>query len=366
MKVTISNTQLKDALSTATKFCVSRTSSLSSLQGGLLRVKDGHIEIIATNLNDFFYTKIKATVIEEGEGVCDIRHIVDFLNYLKPGDVTLSSTASTILIETDKTKGTFPVISATDYPALPTFEGETIDFTEKTLQDLPLVLLAASKDQARPVLTGVNFSYKQNVLYMSATDGFRLSLVSGPHEREFTAFTISAAILEEVLRLFGKKQLSLVISETEKFVKFVNGDTMIFSRLIDGEFPPFARVIPQEHRTKIIVNREEFLRNVKLVSVFARDISSTAILEIKKEGMHLVPRGVERYGTVIFQDIQKYEGEETRVAFNFRFILEFLNAIDNETVVFESSSPTAPGVFKIEGNDDFIHIVMPIRIEEAV
>ena len=150
------------------KMCI-RDRSLSSLQGGLLRVKDGHIEIIATNLNDFFYTKIKATVIEEGEGVCDIRHIVDFLNYLKPGDVTLSSTASTILIETDKTKGTFPVISATDYPALPTFEGETIDFTEKTLQDLPLVLLAASKDQARPVLTGVNFSYKQNVLYMSVS-----------------------------------------------------------------------------------------------------------------------------------------------------------------------------------------------------
>lgn len=365
MKVTILNTQLKDLLAIATKFCVSRTSSLSSLQGGLLRAKNGHVEIIATNLNDFFFTKVKANVIEEGEGVCDIRHIVDFLNYLKPGDVTLSSSASTIVIETEKTKGTFPIISSTDYPALPAFEGETLEFGESVLKNIQLVLLAASKDQARPVLTGINFSYKQNVLYVSATDGFRLSLISGAHEREFTSFTISAAILEEVIRLFGKKQLSMVISETEKFVKFVDGDTVIFSRLIDGEFPPFARVIPQEHRTKIVVNREELLRNIKLVSVFARDISSTAILEINKEGMHLVPRGVERDGTDIFQEIQLFEGEETRVAFNFRFILELLNALDTDTIVFESASPTAPGVFKIEGNDDFIHIVMPIRIEET-
>ena len=84
MKVTISNTQLKDALSTATKFCVSRTSSLSSLQGGLLRVKDGHIEIIATNLNDFFYTKIKATVIEEGEGAVSYTHLDVYKRQYRP------------------------------------------------------------------------------------------------------------------------------------------------------------------------------------------------------------------------------------------------------------------------------------------
>ncbi len=366
MKVTISNTQLKDVLATASRFSVSRTSSLSSLQGGLLRAKDGGVEVVATNLNDFYHTKLKATVVEEGEGVCDIRHMVDFLNYLKPGDVTLSSTANAFIIEAEKTKGTFPFISATDYPTVPQFDGETIEFTEKSLEQLKLVLFAASKDQARPVLTGINFSQQNKVFYMSATDGFRLSLVSDANEKEFDTFTIAASILEDVLRLFGNKKLSLVISQTEKMVKFTLDDTTIYTRLIEGEFPPFARVIPQEHRTKIITSREEFLRNIKLVSVFAKDISSTVILDIKKTGMHLLPRGADQDGTVIFQEVSTFEGEETRVAFNFRFILELLNTIDTENIVFESSSSTAPGVFKIEGNNDFIHIIMPIRIEEAL
>lgn len=365
MKVTISNTQLKDVLTTASRFCVSRTSALSSLQGGLLRAKGDHLEVIATNLNDFFHVKVKATVIEEGEGVCDIRHIVDFLSYLKPGNVTLSTTPNALVIEFEKTKGTFPLLSATDYPTIPDFDGETIVFDKKTLDALPLVLFAASKDQARPVLTGVNFSQKDKVFYMSATDGFRLSLVSGTHANELEPFTISAVILEDILRLLDKKELSLTISQTQNIVKFLLGDMTIYSRLIDGEFPPFARVIPQDHQTRIVTSREEFLRNIKLVSVFARDISSTAILEVKKTGMQLTPRGVDQDGTVIFQEVSKFEGEETKVAFNFRFVLEFLNTITNDTIVFESSSPTAPGVFKIEGNNDFVHIIMPIRIEEA-
>jgi DNA polymerase-3 subunit beta len=366
MKATISNTQLKDALSTASKFCLSRVSSIPSLQGGLIRAKDGHLEITATNLNDFFHTKLKAVVSEEGEGVCDIRHMVDFLSYLKPGDISLSSSATTFIIEAEKTKGTFPLISATDYPTLPNFDGEQIVFDKKTLENLPLVLFAASKDQARPVLTGINFSHKNKVFYMSATDGFRLSLISGTHEKEFEPFTISASILEDTLRLFGEKELSLTISEAEKMVKFGTGETVIYSRLIEGEFPPFARVIPQEHRTKITVSREEFLRNIKLVSVFARDISSTVILDIKKDGMHVLPRGADQSETDIFQELISFEGEEGRIAFNFRFVLDFLNTVGAETIVFETSSSTAPGVFKIEKNNDFIHIIMPIRIEEAL
>lgn len=364
MNTTVLSNELHAALSLASRFTLSRTSSVPALAGGHIRITKGSLEITTTNLNDFFFTKIAVKGGEEGEGVCDIRKVVEFLGFLKPTDIELSLSDKALTITNQKTRGVFPIFQSNDFPKLPNIEGAEHELGAALVKKLPLVLFAASKDASRPVLTGINLVDKNGRFYVSATDGFRLSLVTDETKKEMDGVTISAPVLEEVMRLSGEKPLSFSISPEEKMAKFVVGEVIIVTRLLEGEFPPFDRVIPQEHKTRAIVSREEFLRNIKLVSVFSRDISSTVVFELKKEGMTIRPRGEEEGSSVVFQPLQKFEGEEGKIAFNYRFVLDFLNTSSSESIAMEITSPTAPGVFKVGGEENFLHIIMPIRTDE--
>ncbi|OGK17739.1 DNA polymerase III subunit beta [Candidatus Roizmanbacteria bacterium RIFCSPHIGHO2_01_FULL_39_24] len=365
MNTTILSNELHTAFSLASHFTLSRTSTVPALAGGHIKITKGFLEVTTTNLNDFFFTKIPTKGTVEGEGVCDIRKVVEFLGFLKPTEIQLELSGKALTIISEKTHGVFPIFQSSDFPKPPTVEGEGVSLTEALVKKLPLVLFSASKDTARPVLTGINLTDKNGKFYMSATDGFRLSLITDEIKKEMGTATISAPVLEEVLRLNGEKPLSFSLSQEEKMVKFVVGEVVIFTRLLEGEFPPFDRVIPQEYKTRVIVSREEFLRNIKLVSVFSRDISNTVVFELKKEGMTIRPRGEEEGSSVVFQPLQKFEGEEGKIAFNYRFVLDFLNNAQSEFIAMEITSPTAPGVFKVGGDESFLHIIMPIRTDEA-
>ena len=160
----------------------------------------------------------------------------------------------------------------------------------------------------------------------------------------------------------NEKEIFLYYSEKEKTILFTVGQKEFYSRLIEGDFPPFEKVIPSESKTKITVDREELLQKVRLVSVFARDYSNIIICEVKKDGIHISPKvdgGIE--GSTAFQDAE-VDGIEQKIAFNFRFVNDFLSTVRAKKIIIEILRPDAPVVFKEEGKTNFIHIIMPIRI----
>jgi DNA polymerase-3 subunit beta len=191
-----------------------------------------------------------------------------------------------------------------------------------------------------------------------------LSLSKEKGKGEMPSMIIPADFLQEVVRaLKDVKEVGFAFSESEKIVRFSIGSEEYYTRLIEGEFPPFERVIPTETKTTIKLDRTEFLRNIKLISVFARDYSNVIVCEFKKDGLTIRPKKVGSEENNAFQDIE-IDGEDQIVAFNFRYVLDFLNHAEGKTLTVQILRPEAPVMFKMEGNENFIHIIMPVRIQE--
>jgi len=363
MKITISKQIFQEKINRASRFSFTKVSSSSFLHGGLLKFHKNRLEITTTNLNDFFYTSVPIEKVEKHECVVDIKKIGEFLSFISSDDLILEIKDTILLISSDKTTGSFPLISSEDFPKLPSIEGREYSFQKDFFDTiLPLVLFATSSDEARPILTGVNFSFRDGQKYIAATDGFRLSLYIQEEKNPFPEITISSQVLSELMRM-KLKTIKMTCSEKEKIVVFSHNEDHIFSRIIDGDFPPYEKVIPTECVTKVVVNREQFLRNVKLSSVFARDFSHIILLHLQKDGIMIKPRTKEDGGTVIHQ-IAEIEGPEQKIAFNYKFVLDFLNGAQSDTVIFEMVKSSAPSVFRIPNKKDFLHIIMPVRTDE--
>lgn len=365
MRFEIAKDTLLDKLILAARFTSDKLSTSTALQGVLLVGKKETLSLFATNLNTYYSTTLTIPVEEEFSFMIEPRKIIEFLQLLPIGTITFELKERQLTISHGKTKGNFPVLVSEDFPLPPDISSEEQKFNaEFFLKSLPLVLFSASGDDARPVLTGINFVSSEAELLMVSTDGFRLSLMKEKNKGNLASMIIPADFLTEVLRNMKEtKEVFFAYSASEKIVYFKINEDVFYSRLIEGEFPPFERVIPAEVKTTVNVDRAEFIRNVKLISVFARDFSNVVVCEFKQGEIIIRPK---KEGNEENNAVQEAEivGEEQKVAFNFKYLLDFLNHIDSKIVTIEILRSDAPIVFKIEEQKTFIHIIMPVRIQE--
>ena len=365
MNILIEKETLQEVLSLSSKFTTNRFTTTTQLQGVLIKGEEKELSFTSTDLNVFFHTKRKIKDKIKTSIIVDPKKVIEFLSFLPSGKINIEIKEKSLIITKEKNKGVFTIIQAADFPEPPNLEKEkkqTVK-TDFLLKNLPNVLFSASQDETRPALTGVNFLTQDQNLLIVSTDGFRLSLVKTEKNIDVPQTIISGRFLEDVLReIKNEKEAFLYYSEKEKTALFRVGDKDFYSRVIEGEFPPFEKVIPQETKTKITTEREDFLQKIKLVSVFARDYSNIIICDVKKDGVFISPKveaGAE--GSSAFQDCE-VEGEEQKIAFNFKFLNDFLLTARSKKISIEVLRPDAPVVFKEEGKKDFIHIIMPIRI----
>jgi DNA polymerase-3 subunit beta len=297
--------------------------------------------------------------------IVEPRKIIEFLNLLSSGEITLEISTNKITIVQDKTKGSFPVMSAEEFPLPPAITDKEQKMDSKFFTDnLPLLLFTASQDETRPVLTGINFVNAENELLMVATDGFRLSLMKQKTMGEIPSMIIPSDFLEEVLKSVKEvKQVGFAFSREEKIVKFTIENDEYYSRLIEGDFPAFERVLLTDSKTKVKIDRAELLRNVKLISIFARDFSKVVICEFTKTGLSIRPKKEANEENTAFMEIE-LEGEDQKIAFNYQFLQDLLNHISDKTINIEILRSDAPVAFKLEKNPSFLHIIMPVRVQE--
>ena len=364
MKLTLDKDLFLEHLSLAIKFSSGRNAALSSLQGVLVHLKDQTLHLYTTNLNVFFHSQIKTETTGEIKVVLEPRRIIEFVSLLNTGNTTLEIKDQSVVITQGKTKGTFSIMEMQDFPMPPAMDdGELKVKTDIFKQYVPFVQFAASRDETRPSLTAVNFVVQDDGLLLVATDGFRLSLAKIKEKMPFESMLLPGEFLSEVIRLIKKeKTVGFSASKKEKIVCFTIGDVELYSRLIDGDFPPFGKVIPASHETRVVFDREEMIRNVKLVSVFARDFSNIVIFDIQKGGIQVKPKTDQEDAMGSFQDAQ-VKGEPVKIAFNFKFVLDFLQHISTKEVIMELLRSDAPAVFKEENVEDAFHIIMPVRIQ---
>jgi len=365
MKITIDRDLFQKHLSHATRFTSSRIGSGGGLQGVFCVLSKGFLHMYATNLNTSYHAKMAVQGEGEERFLIEANKLIEFFNYLenKPVDIILEKERA--IFSQGKTKGSFPFIKNEDFPLPPTQgeEGTLVDI--KTFEKIiSHVLFAASRDLSRPVLSGVNFVEKEGEMDVVATDGFRLSLFHMKNEDKIRPMLVPAEFLLELSRIVkDKKELRMSYMDKEKMVYFQAGEEGFYTRLIEGDFPPYERVIPPEKKTTVLIEREELIKKVKLISIFAREHSSIVVCSFKKGELVLAPKIESVADNTTAQEIA-LEGEEMRVAFNFKFLLEFLNVMDKEEIIIELLRPDAPVVLRQKGDERFLHIIMPIRIQE--
>lgn len=365
MELTVSKNTLRDALLSSSHFTSSKFSSTPILQGILFSVRRDSLSLTSTNLSGFFCTQIPAVVAQEGSVVVESRTLLDFLGLLETEDVTLILRQGVLIIHKGKVKGSFATFEASDFPQPPIIEGKEYLLAKDTLLNINSILFSSSKDESRPHLTGINLSVREDKTYLATTDGFRLSVATLSGAQNYPSVTIAASVFSEVIRLGGEKEVKIIYSPTTKTIKFILPNTEIYSQIIEGDFPAFEKVIPESTTTKITLKKDEFLQNIKIAAVFTRNQSSVMIFEISEQGVVIRPKEIEGKGAEAFCEVEEFSGNKLKIAFNYRFVLEFLANTRGDRIVMEATQSTAPCIFRSQETKNLVHVIMPLRTEET-
>lgn len=365
MKFTLDKEIFSKNLTIAQKFTSDRLSASPALQGIYLSFSKKTLHTYATDLNTYCHLQTPLVSTEEGAVIIDPKKTLEFISLLQQGDISGEITEGKLTLSQGTTRGVFPTILIDEYPLPPTTKEKPQKIPASFFQKhLPFLLFTASTDDARPVLTGVQCTVRDGSITLVTTDGFRLSIVQTPFDGDFPQMIIPARFLKEVLRYLKEKdQIEVTYMPSEKMFALAIDGATFSTRLIEGDFPAYERVIPKESAARATLNAQELLRKTKIVSIFARDFSNVILYQFEKGKLTLSPKKEGNKENATTQDVA-YEGEPLRVAFNFRYIIDFLNNIDAEDISINLLRADAPVVFRPKDNDTFTHIIMPVRITE--
>jgi DNA polymerase-3 subunit beta len=230
---------------------------------------------------------------------------------------------------------------------------------------LPQVLFAAAVEEGRPILTGILTEIKNKKLQLVATDGYRLAhkTVDIPEEINFKAL-VPRRTFEEIVRLILEEEVEEVkisTSDDQNQVIFSWGQTLLSSRLIEGQFPAWEKIIPDKTKARIIVERNEFLKGVKIASVFARNEANVVVLQNLPNKLVLTSEAKE-LGRQKKEIEAQSEGEEIKIAFNAKFLLDVLNAFSTSQAVIELSGNLSAALIKPIGEEGLQYIIMPVNL----
>lgn len=342
----------------------------------LFRATKTGVILLATNLETGIKYVISSKVEEGGEISIPAKVILEYVSMLPAGKIILSSAETTLSVKCGDFEANIDGMGASEFPKLPDFPKQgLLGFSKKDFsRAMALICFAAATDEGRPVLTGVKTSIKDGEVVFAATDGYRLSVLrlkipkgKTKIERE-ESMVIPARSLLEVSRIVNeteeKGELLFALTEEKNQAIFAVGESELSTRLIEGTFPNFEKIIPSSFKTKVEISTDGLLKAVRATSVFARDsanIIKIAVLE--KSGEVNVSANAPQVGNNIARVDASVSGQGVEVAFNSRFLIEFLANLNAKTIEFSTEGSLNPGVFKIVGEDDFLHIIMPVRVQ---
>jgi DNA polymerase-3 subunit beta len=372
MKLSLLQENLTAALSNVSRF-VSSKSQLPILNNILLSTDNGRLKLSATNLELSINYWIGAKIEKEGSITLPAKEITEFVSYLSPGKIDLDLSENNLLtLTSSKTESSFATIPSSDFPAFPEIDEKTAFELDLTLlnQSISQISFAAATDDTRPALTAVLCQFTSENLTLVATDGFRLSLktiklvnpITLPAEK--LVFLIPAKSLIEVTKLAkNAKKVKIGLTTDGHQVAFVLDDIELVSRLIEGDFPPYERLIPDSYATKVFVNKDEFAQAVKIASVFAKESANVVRMSIKNNIIDLTANAPQVGQNKAIVEART-EGDPLEVAFNYKFLSDFLIVCKSQEIIIELNESLTPGFFHDQSDVEFTHIIMPVRLQD--
>lgn len=345
-------------------------STLPVLDNILLSVDGGKLKIAATNLEIGVIKFISVEDGTSGDITVPAKTLVELISGLGQAKIILESEGEILKIESGRFKAEINGISASEFPAIPLASGSGISFPKAIFLTSSQILFAAAVDEGRPVLTGILTDAKDGKLDFVATDGFRLAhrrvqlALSERSESNGFKSLIPKRTFEEVLRIISEEDLEEVeisTSENQNQVVFKIGQTIVSSRLIEGTFPAWEKIIPEKITTRAVVEKEQFLKDLKLASIFAKNEANIIVITAKKGSLDLKSQAKE-IGSQENEIEAEVEGDELTIAFNAKFLLDALSNIPTSQATIEFSGPLSASIIKPIGEEGLQFIVMPVRL----
>jgi DNA polymerase III subunit beta len=355
---------------------VSARSTIQLLGGILLEADGGALRLSATDMEISVQTSAPAEVEEEGRVVIPARIFNDIVRSLPGGSFSLEhdDSGGTVRLTAGENEYRIRTYAADDFPQLPGFDAEAAFRMsgEVLVETVEKVSRSYSRDETRPVLTGILISFEENRVRMVTTDSYRLSIKET--ELATTAFEgsreaiIPARAMQEVSRIFsGSDEEEVEVSLSENQALFRVGDVLFGTRLIDGNFPEYRRLLPTTFEREISVSREELMRTLRRVNLFAQRQTPPVPVSLSfSEGAVEV---IVRNGEVgeAHERLEATSEDDFLISFNPGYLLDGVSAVDTEKVVFKLNEALKPGLIVPGENGgtgeepDFLYLIMPMR-----
>ncbi len=364
MKIQIERDTFLEALTSASRAVANRAGSLPVLSGLHINARGNDVTITGSDLDLTVKVNVMAHTQGEGVVVLSAKLLSDIVRSLEEGTITLEVKDNNATLTSGRSNFTLRTLNADEYPRLNELEGQGVRIeAEQFNEGLKQVIVAASKDEARPILCGVLLASTEKGLRFVATDSYRLALrdVDGLSIlKSGTSVLVPAKGLTEVQRLLGKSEVEVILGERE--VSFSVDNAVITMRLIDGEYPNYEQLIPKNYPNRITISREALEQAVKRVRLVAQDRNSQPVrLIVKTDGVEL-RQVAQEIGEAQEHIDAKCEGDELEVAFNSEYLLDGLSASGSEEVVIETIDPLKPATLRGTDQESFTYLLMPVRV----
>ncbi|MEE3012607.1 MAG: DNA polymerase III subunit beta [Chloroflexota bacterium] len=361
---------------------VANRATLPVTQNVLLSVDQSMLKLSATNLEIAMTTWVGAMIEEEGSITVPARLLTEFVNSLPNDkiDLELDQGSGLLQISSGNSNAHINITEASEFPPIPTVDdGVAAEVDPLILKNaIGRVAFAAATEESRPVLTGVEMKLETSKFTMAAADGFRLAVHHGALLKsvpEEVSVIIPARTLNELNRLIGDREEAVEILMTpakgQVMFRIQGRDTVeIVSQLLQGTFPNYEQLIPQSYTTRAVMDLPTVLRSTRTASIFARDGSNIirmhlmpAAADTEPPKVEISARSEEVGDNQDVVDLDEIEGEEGKIAFNSRYLLDVLAVLDKGKVALETTTSSSPGVFKPTDSEDYIHVVMPMFVQ---
>jgi DNA polymerase III subunit beta len=363
LKLTCTRDELVSKLAVVSR-AVSTRSAVQILAGMLLRAQDGELQLAATDMELSLRTALEASVEDEGAVVVQGRTLVDIARLLPADEVQIEHRPEEGVVQVvcGAYSSRLHTYAVEDFPRLPDVDAApafSVD-AETLLDTVAQVLRSASRDESRPVLTGILVRFEPDKLVMAATDSYRLSVKETPLEgsRQELEAIIPARALTELGRVAGGfGELELGVHENQ--VVFRAGDVTLTTRRIDGQFPNYKQLLPETFEQTVMLPRSELLDVVRRVSVMAQRNSPLRMRF--SEGELRVSSQTQDVGEATETLPVGWTADTMEIGFNPEFLREGIESVSTDELELNLISPLRPAVIKGE-TEDFKYLIMPIRL----
>ena len=351
---------LADVLARATR-AVGTRAPVEVLQGILCEVQGNRLRVTGSDLEMTVHTSLEVEALEEGRAVIPARLAAEAVRKLPAGAVTIRTEEGEVEITGNGPSFRLRQLAVDDFPRLDAetggSDGVQVDGGE-VVRAIAQVSVAASHDDARPILTGVLFEPNEGMLRLVATDSYRLAVRDLPGVEPGGSGLVPVRGLRELGKTIGAEKVTVNVGEREASFSSDRGSLTV--RLIEGAFPNYRQLIPETYSNRLTVAKEDILAAIDRASLVAEDHIPVR-LEMSDGGVDISVTRQEVGGTA--ERVEgEYAGDKLAIAFNPRYLSDGVSAIEDDEVVFEVLDGLKPGILRGASSPDFLYLLMPVRL----